>query len=120
MRRLRLLVLLALTVVTSGGCAGTSPLEPIDPALRSGETVQTLYVAPYTVTCTGEGVFQCMLVKERPQDSWQRFYGDIEDFHYQLGFNYQLRIAWREVPNPPADGSSRASRLLEIVAKTPA
>src|SRR5688572_25874702 len=111
----RLLLLLALTVVTSGGCEGTSPFDP-----REGETVMTMYVASYTATCTGEGVFQCLLVKERPQDSWQYFYGDIEDFHYQLGFNYQLRIAWRAIPDPPADGSSRAYRLLEIIAKTPA
>ena len=80
----------------------------------------TYYVAPYTRECTGVTVMQCMLVKETPDGAWQNFYDAIEGFTYEPGYDYVLRVGWREVPNPPADGSSRAYWLIETVEKKPA
>lgn len=57
----------------------------------------TLYVAAQTQTCFGPFDMQCLLVKERPV----------------------LLITWREISNPPAEGSSRAYRLIELRSKTP-
>lgn len=79
-----------------------------------------LYVAPYTRECVGVGVMQCMLVKENPADEWQFFYGGIDGFAYEPGYDYTLFIGWREVENPPADGSSRDYWLIRLVEKTPA
>lgn len=81
---------------------------------------QTLYVAPYTRTCHGMYEMQCMLVKEDPDADWSFFYDGIQGFTYEPGFTYVLQIGWREIPNPPADGSSRAYWLIRQVEKTPA
>lgn len=79
-----------------------------------------LYVAPYTRECIGVDVMQCMLVREDPDGDWNFFYGGIEGFAYEPGYDYTLFIGWREVENPPADGSSRRYWLIRMVEKTPA
>ncbi len=79
-----------------------------------------LYVAPYTQECRGMEVRQCMLVKEDPADSWEFFYNEIAGFTYEPGFNYSLLVRWREIDNPPADGSSREYSLVRMVQKSPA
>ncbi|HST59082.1 MAG TPA: DUF4377 domain-containing protein [Longimicrobium sp.] len=90
-------------------------------ATRGGAQNQvTYYVAPFTRECTGEMVMQCMLVKETPAGEWENFYDTIEGFTYEPGYDYVLRVGWREVSNPPADGSSRAYWLIETVEKKPA
>lgn len=45
--------------------------------------------------------------------------GRASGFSYEPGYRYTLRIARRVIENPPADGSSAAYRLLEILAKVP-
>lgn len=80
----------------------------------------TLYVAPHTVECTGEGVQQCLLVRRSVAAEWTNFYDAIEGFTYEPGFDWTLRVSSREVRNPPADGSSIAYRLITVLEKTPA
>ena len=111
-RILSLLTLLLLTACEPGILPYRSDLEP-------GEWAITLYVEAHTVACQGEGITRCMLVRESPTGTWGNFYGGIEGFDYRSGFRYTLSVAVREVPNPPADGSSRAYRLLEIVGREP-
>jgi hypothetical protein len=113
---LRLRFLFTLFAVLLGGvaaaCGGT-------PTAAAPEEV-TLLVAPFQRECRGMVVMQCMQVKEHPQDEWQNFYDGIEGFQYEPGFGYRLRVLKTPVPNPPADGSSVAWRLLEVLEKTPA
>ncbi len=52
-----------------------------------------------------------------PATAWQLFYDPIDGFAYEPGYEYVLRVAERNVPNPPADGSSVAYRLVRIVSK---
>ena len=59
----------------------------------------------------------CLQVRERPDAPWHLFYDVIEGFTYEPGYQYALRVAVRVVPNPPADGSSVAYRLLAILTK---
>lgn len=105
--------LLSVLVLAVGALACTG----LPSSARDAEVV--LYVAPYPRECTGVGVMQCMLVKERPQDEWRLFYGGIEGFEYEAGFSYRLRVLRRPVRNPPADGSSVSWRLLQVLEKTP-
>lgn len=108
MRLTRILPLLA-AVLLPACTAATDPVHQ-----------HVLYVAPYTRECHGVGVMQCMLVREDPEDEWNFFYDGIEGFAYEPGYDYTLFIGWREVENPPADGSSRAYWLIRVVEKTPA
>ncbi len=80
----------------------------------------SLEVSEQRVPCIGVGPQECLQVRESSDVAWQLFYDNIEGFTYEPGFRYVLRVAERRVPNPPADSSSLAYRLLHVVSKTPA
>lgn len=80
----------------------------------------TLYVAPSTVECQGVGPQRCLRVKQHPGEEWQLFFGSIAGFAFEPGFFYELRVARRRIPDPPADGSRLGYRLLRMVNKQPA
>jgi len=104
MRPLLLAALLAL-----GGCS----------AFGGGPEIITLYVAADAVPCVGEGYQTCLQVRETPEAAWERFYDDIAGFTHEPGVAYVLRVEVREVADPPADGSSLAYRLVEILQRSP-
>lgn len=108
----RLLLLLALVLLPA--CEGTTTST----LLPTPEDELTLYVASYTRTCMGMYEMECMLIKEEPDEEWGNFYSQIEGFAYEPGYEYVLRVAVTEVPNPPADGASRTYRLVQLVSKT--
>lgn len=89
-------------------------------ATAPAERVFELEVAEQRVPCTGVGPRECLQVRERGDASWELFYSGIAGFTYEPGFRYVLRVAGRTVPNPPADGSSLAYRLVDVVSRTPA
>jgi hypothetical protein len=79
----------------------------------------TLYVAPMTTTCFGPFERQCLLVKESPDALYELFYDTIQGFEYEAGYSYVIRAAWKPVPNPPQDASSRSYRLISVESKVP-
>ena len=87
-------------------------------ATEPGAREVQLEVAESLAPCVAVGPTECMQVRERSGAPWELFYGGIEGFAYEPGFRYVLRIAVTQVPNPPADGSSLAYRLLRIVSRT--
>jgi hypothetical protein len=99
--------------------AACNPLQvPVDKSVeKAGQERQTLYVAPYTRTCQGIYEMQCMLVRESREGEWLNFYDQIQGFTYEPGYEYVLLVGWREVPNPPADASSREYWLIQTVEK---
>jgi heat shock protein HslJ len=117
-----------LPVETTTG-AGPETAAPGDAApgdTTSGDTVEsmptekTLIVGPELVECTGVAPMMCMQVKENPEDDWQLFYDQIEGFTHEPGFDTVLRVSVSPVPNAPADASSLAYSLIEVVSQTPA
>ncbi|HEX3159403.1 MAG TPA: DUF4377 domain-containing protein [Gemmatimonadaceae bacterium] len=106
----RLLRLAALTLVLGGACRSST--EP-------AERVLTLHVAAALAPCTAVAPRECMQVRERPDLPWELFYDTIDGFTYEPGYQYQLRVARRTVPNPPQDVTGLAWRLLAVVEKTP-
>ena len=78
-----------------------------------------LDVAAATVSCTGSFPQQCMQVRSRADGPWEYFFDTIEGFSYEPGYVYRIRVAVRVIASPPADGSSRAFRLLAVLSKTP-
>jgi len=55
-----------------------------------------------------------------PDEDWTLFYEAIDDFTHESGYHYVLRVARRVIPDPPADGSSYAYRLLAILSRVAA
>ena len=62
---------------------------------------------------------RCLRVRVEPDTVWSLFYGSIDGFDYEEGFTWRIEAERRPIVNPPADGSSVAFRLLEILAKVP-
>ena len=93
----------------TAGCALTEPRE----------RVVNMYVAPNRAECMGLMPTQCMLVREPTAPAWTYFIDGIEGFAYEPGFRYTLRVSIRSIANPPADGSSLAYTLRQVLEKAP-
>ncbi|BAO56233.1 DUF4377 domain-containing protein [Nonlabens marinus] len=48
----------------------------------------------------------------------ENFYGYIDGFNYEYGYNYLLSVNVFEVQNPSADGSSLRYELARVISKT--
>lgn len=51
-------------------------------------------------------------------DNWTPLYNEIVGFVYEPGYIYELLVTQTDILNPPADGSSKAYRLQQILSKT--
>ena len=112
---IRTLILFVLVAV-AGMLVACVPIQPEAP----GRKVVTFYVGPELVDCVGVGPQKCMLVKTEPDGEYQNFYARIEGFEFEEGYTYELLVQVDQVENPPADASSLAYTLLEVVDKQPA
>ncbi|UHG89156.1 DUF4377 domain-containing protein [Spirosoma oryzicola] len=77
----------------------------------------TLQISDRRQDCVGVGPQQCMLVKEKDDTGWKLFYGGIDGFAYEEGFEYKLMVRRETIENPPMDGSSFQYTLVELVEK---
>ena len=68
-------------------------------------------------TCSGVGLRQCLRVRSDANADWSLFYDAIEGFDYEAGYTYELLVTETPVENPPADGSSIKTTLVEVVKK---
>lgn len=92
------------------------PTEPpVKPA--SEGSVQTMFIHEEKADCTGVAPMRCMKVRESESEDWTFFYDGIEGFVHEEGYRYELRVEVTDVDNPPADGSSKRYRLIEVVSK---
>lgn len=78
---------------------------------------KTLFVDSQLATCSGVGLRQCMRVRSDANADWTLFYDAIEGFDYEAGYNYELLVTETPVANPPADGSSIKTTLVEVIKK---
>jgi heat shock protein HslJ len=121
-----LLTMILASCVVAETTPAPAPEEPVDTSLgepasepAAGGEVITLYVGPETADCVGVAPQQCLLVKENPEDEYTFFYGQIEGFTYEPGYEYQLLVSVEEVPDAPADASTLKYTLIEVVEKDP-
>lgn len=82
-----------------------------------GPDRRTLLVQHFPDECVAVAIGLCMQIREPSEPDFTRHYGGIEGFTYQLGFEYEIEVEDHRVDNPPADGSSRRTVLLEIVSQ---
>ena len=108
------LVRLALLVGVMA-CASHGPRA--DTLSVQGAVRLTLEVDAHRVPCTGEARTRCLRVRVLPDTSWRLFYQQIEGFAFEEGYRWRLEVERRPVPNPPADASSVAYRLVRVLSK---
>jgi heat shock protein HslJ len=68
--------------------------------------IKFIYVASQKAPCVGMMPTTCLQIRERKEDPWQLWHGNIQGFNFEPGIAYRLRILEEQVANPPADGSS--------------
>ncbi|MCU4157320.1 DUF4377 domain-containing protein [Carboxylicivirga sp. A043] len=78
-----------------------------------------LFVAPYKVDCVGVGPMNCLLVKREINQQWENFYSPIKGFQHEAGISYKIKVKTRKKKNIPADASSLAYELIEIIESHP-
>jgi len=79
-----------------------------------------IHIAPYQQSCTGVAPQECLIVRFDDDDELSFFYDDIEGFSFEEGFEYTLLVNVTERENVPADASSLAYELIEIIQQFPA
>ncbi|WP_461413708.1 DUF4377 domain-containing protein [Gemmatimonas sp.] len=91
-------------------------------AMAVGGTLQVertiVDVLPVRRPCMGEGVRACLVVRWAGDTTWGAFYDDIDGFPYEPGVQYRLLVERRPIPNPLADASAYAYRLVRICHQT--
>ena len=92
---------------------------PLDPDDSEYIEIREVTVGPALARCySGVGEMSCMIV-----DGSFFFYGSIEGFNFEAGYDYRLRIGkydpW-DGKEPPIDAYPYHYRLLEQIEKTPA
>jgi len=83
----------------------------------TGEIV-TLNIKHYRIPAFGLDLQLALSVQEGDDPNFRTFLNGIEDFTYELGFDYELLVRKSEIDNPPADGSSIRYELIEVVSQT--
>jgi heat shock protein HslJ len=69
--------------------------------------IKFIYVASQKVACSAGAMrTTCLQIRERKEDPWQLWYGNIQGFNFEPGIAYRLRILEEQVGNPPADASA--------------
>lgn len=110
----RYMILLLPGVILLAACARQpDQLQPI-------QATKVIYASPELVNCQGAAPQKCMLVKEDPNADYQLFYGQIEGFDYEAGYDYVLLVQEEDISVLPAEASNKKWGLVSIISKTPA
>ncbi len=99
---------------------GAASSTTTDPAASVAETprVQRFWILPDTVECQGEMVQRCMQVAQSEDGEYLYFYDAIDGFTFEEGTKYVIDVEITEVEDPPADASSLAYRLVEVIERS--
>jgi heat shock protein HslJ len=110
--QIRIIIMVLLALAFLAACTPTNPPEP-----PTKPEHMKLYIGPEMVDCEGEGPMKCLLVKFEDDGEWSLFYGNIENFEFEPGFEYELEVTQTELENPPAGGLSIQTELVRVVSK---
>lgn len=78
---------------------------------------ETLIIASKQGDCVGVAPQKCLLIKASSSQNWEYFYGSIDGFNYEPGYEYTIEIGKENIDNPPADGSSIKYKLVKVISK---
>ena len=97
--------------------ASPALLAGCDSILGTDERMVTWYVAPEKVPCQGLIPAECLQGRESLDAPWEGLHDSISGFDWEYGYLYRIRVAIREIDDPPADGSSLEYRLVRVLEK---
>ena len=98
--------------VAAGEPNGVDPDEA-----GSAESSTRLWVKPDLVDCVGEMAQKCMQIAEAEDGEYRYFYDQIAGFDFVEGTSYVIDVRIDEISDPPADGSSLAYTLVEVIER---
>ena len=84
-----------------------------------GGEINTVYVEPYKVACTGFVSQMCLVTHNETEDELTPEYDWIEGFNFEWGKAYVITTKTTELSDPPADGSSLRVELVEVLEAQP-
>lgn len=103
----------------SASCNTTrTKIENITSAKDNKSMEVQMYIASEKRNGYGVGPQSCFLIKYKPEEKWQYFYSDIQDFDYEPGYEYLLLLQRTERENIPQDASKYIYTLKKIISKT--
>jgi hypothetical protein len=83
------------------------------------DNTEVLFIKHHLQECVGVAPRTCMLTRPSANADWTFMYSGIQGFGYEWGFDYEVRVRWQGIENPPADASSRVYELMSINSKMP-
>jgi heat shock protein HslJ len=106
--RICLIVLVGLT-----GCS------VIKPSQVKPQPVHTLYIGPERVECVNPyRNNQCFQVKEKLEDQWSLYKGEIMGLQYEPGFYYHTEVQADVIGKPDKDAPAIQWILFRLISKT--
>ncbi|MEA1785159.1 copper resistance protein NlpE N-terminal domain-containing protein [Arenibacter sp. GZD96] len=80
---------------------------------------KTIYIGSNVQPCmAGTMETECLQIKwTKDQPEFEHFYGQIEGFNFEKGFDYELIVSEAKVKNEPSDTSSLRYSLVKTVSK---
>lgn len=117
-RTIRRIFSIAIPVLLVSACSSSPGDETVERMLvndRDGE--ERLFVHHHKDGCQGEAFQTCLQTRKSVQDPWTNFYGSINGFEFEWGYQYELRVRVTDIANPLQDASSKDVSLIEQVQK---
>jgi hypothetical protein len=118
---LRAVIVGSVAALLLGGCSASSDAssgESTAGGAASSDVVR-MWIAPELAECTGVGLMECMQVAYEEGGPTELFYETIDGFTFEEGTSSVIDVRVEQVDSPPADGSSLAFTLVEVVSQTP-
>jgi hypothetical protein len=86
----------------------------------AGSRSRVVYLASSKAPCSnGAMKTECYRIRENPGEPWQLWYAPIDNFTYQPGTEYLLKVTETHVTHAPADASALRWRVDKIVEQHP-
>ena len=71
--------------------------------LPAQTNLKKIFIADHYVNCQGVGQADCFQIKDSANGIWTNFYGHIEGFNYEEGYQYELMIEVLTIQNTQSD-----------------
>lgn len=78
--------------------------------------VQRWFIGESKVECVGVAPMECLRIRRAESPEWELFYDQIDGFEWEEGTRYIVEVDIIDVPNPPADASSKRYHLVRQVS----
>ncbi len=83
----------------------------------ANEQTSRMWIGPERVECEGVAPMMCLQIAYSEDAEYELFYDQIAGFEPVEGTSYVIDVQITEVDNPPADASSLAYTLVEVIAE---